>query len=173
MTDGGWHRGVLLVAGCWLLVAVLAACTAAPTDATTATTSSATVATTFPAGSLDGFERRGVVVSGAPWTVAVADTPALRSQGLMGIADLGDLSGMLFVFDDDTDAGFWMKDTLIPLDVAFFTVDGGFVDLLSMVPCVDDPCPTYHASGPYRYALEADSGAFAAMDRPSLGFTEG
>jgi hypothetical protein len=79
----------------------------------------------------------------------------------MGVTDLGGLDGMLFVFQADSEGGFWMKNTLIPLDIAFFTADGGFVDALTMVPCVEDPCPTYRPDGSYRYALEAPAGGLA------------
>jgi uncharacterized membrane protein (UPF0127 family) len=97
-------------------------------------------------------------------TVAVADTPEQREQGLMGVTDLDGLDGMLFVFQADSDVGFWMKDTLIPLDIAFFGDGGGFVDLLTMQPCTADPCPTYEAAGPYRYALEAPAGDLSFVD---------
>ena len=65
---------------------------------------------------------------------------------------------MLFVFEETTDGGFWMKDTLIALDIAFFDSGGAFVDVLTMEPCTEDPCPVYHPSGTYRYAVEALAG---------------
>jgi hypothetical protein len=110
---------------------------------------------------LDGFETSTITVDGRELIVAVAETPDQRSQGLMGVTDLGGLDGMLFVFQADSDGGFWMKNTLIPLDIVFFTADGGFVDALTMVPCVEDPCPTYRPDGSYRYALEALTGDLA------------
>ena len=113
-----------------------------------------------PAG-LDGFETSTITVDGRELIVAVAETPNQRSQGLMGVTDLGGLDGMLFVFQADSEGGFWMKNTLIPLDIVFFTADGGFVDALTMVPCVEDPCPTYRPDGSYRYALEALAGDLA------------
>jgi uncharacterized membrane protein (UPF0127 family) len=113
-----------------------------------------------PAG-LEGFETSTVTVAGRELIVAVAETPDLRAQGLMGVTDLGGLDGMLFVFQDDSDGGFWMKNTLIPLDIVFFTADGDFVDALTMAPCPEDPCPTYRPAGSYRYALEAPAGDLA------------
>jgi len=110
---------------------------------------------------LEGFETSSITVGGRELTVAVAETPSQRSQGLMGVTDLGSLDGMLFVFPVDSDGGFWMKNTLIPLDIVFFTVDGGFVDALTMAPCTEDPCPTYRPGGSYRYALEAPAGDLA------------
>jgi len=110
-----------------------------------------------PAG-LEGFETSTITVVGRELVVAVAESPSQRSQGLMGVTDLGSLDGMLFVFPVDSDGGFWMKDTLIPLDIVFFSADGGFVDSLTMAPCTEDPCPTYRPGGSYRYALEAPAG---------------
>jgi uncharacterized membrane protein (UPF0127 family) len=107
---------------------------------------------------LDEFETATIVVDGREVTVAVAETPDQRSQGLMGVTDLGGLDGMLFVFESDTEGGFWMKNTLIALDIAFFDAGGGFVDRFTMEPCTEDPCPGYRPSGPYRYAVEAPAG---------------
>ncbi len=90
--------------------------------------------------------------------VAVAATTEHRQQGLMNITDLGSLSGMVFVFDQDSSGGFWMKNTLIPLDIAFFDADGRFVDGFVMEPCTTPACPTYRSSGSYRYALEMRAG---------------
>ena len=110
-----------------------------------------------PAG-LEGFETSTVTIDGRELSVAVAETPDQRSQGLMGVTDLGGLDGMLFVFQADSDGGFWMKNTLIPLDIVFFTAGGGFVNSLTMTPCTQDPCQTYRPGGTYRYALEAPAG---------------
>ncbi len=81
----------------------------------------------------------------------------------MNVTDLGSLDGMLFVFPEPTTAAFWMKDTLIPLDIAFFDGGGDLVDRLTMVPCEADPCPTYPAAGTYRFALEAPAGVLATL----------
>jgi uncharacterized membrane protein (UPF0127 family) len=127
-------------------------CASESTQSTTAPPS------TVP-GQLAGFSLDVVDVDDRPWLVAIADTGALRAQGLMGVSDLGSLDGMLFVFTDDSTASFHMKDTLIPLDIAFFDVDGLLVSMVEMVPCVEAPCASYAANGPYRYALEAPAGA--------------
>ena len=112
---------------------------------------------------LEDFDRIEVSVGAETWLVAMADTPALRARGLMGVTGLGTLDGMLFVWPDDVAGGFWMKDTLIPLDIAFFAADGLLVDLISMVPCEEDPCPSYRPSGPYRWAIEVETGGFEGL----------
>jgi len=107
---------------------------------------------------LDGFDTTVITIDDRTMTVAVAETREQRSQGLMGVTDLGGLDGMLFVFQRDSSGGFWMKDTLIPLDIVFFDAEGALVDRFMMEPCTEDPCPSYVPGGPYRYAVEAPAG---------------
>ncbi len=76
-------------------------------------------------------------------TVEAADTPAEREHGLMGRTSLDTDEGMVFLFDGPTDGSFWMKDTLIPLSIAFWDEDGRIVGIRDMDPCTEDPCPTY------------------------------
>lgn len=76
----------------------------------------------------------------------------------MFVEDLMELDGMLFVFEEDTSGGFWMKNTLLALDIAFFDADGRFVDGFVMEPCMTEECPTYFPEGRYRYALEMEEG---------------
>jgi uncharacterized membrane protein (UPF0127 family) len=111
-----------------------------------------------PLPTLDGVSSTTISIDDRVLVVAVADTPETRRRGLMNVTDLGALDGMLFVWEADTAAAFWMKNTLIPLDIAFFSVDGSFVDRLTMEPCTADSCPLHSASGLYRYALEAPAG---------------
>lgn len=109
---------------------------------------------------LAGFPTAVVEVGGSEWLVAVADTAEARRQGLRGVDDLGTLDGMIFVFPADTEAAFTMRDTLMRIDIAFFAADGVLVDRLAMVPCPAAPCPSYRASGPFRYAVETADGGF-------------
>jgi uncharacterized protein len=95
-----------------------------------------------------------------PLAVRVADTPDERARGLMGIRDLPADEGMAFAFARPSTASFWMKDTLIPLSIAFVGQDGTIVTLANMTPCRADPCPTYSARGPYTLAVEANAGWF-------------
>ncbi len=105
-----------------------------------------------------------MTVAGQTWPVAVADEAGERAQGLTGVEDLGELRGMLFVFPEDTTAGFWMKGTPLALDVAFFAADGALVAVLAMAPCPGEDCPTYRPAAAYRYALEVPSGGFAGLE---------
>lgn len=88
----------------------------------------------------------------------VASTDTERAQGLMNVQTLAPDTGMAFVFDGPTTATFWMKDTIIPLSIAFWDAQGRIVDILEMTPCRADPCPTYTARAPYTTALEMNAG---------------
>jgi len=91
--------------------------------------------------------------------VEMAFTPEQRALGLMNRQSLGDDCGMLFVFEEDADGGFWMKNTLIPLDIAYLDSNATVVSIKRMEPCEADPCPAYEPGQAYRYALEVNAGA--------------
>lgn len=93
----------------------------------------------------------------------VARTSQARARGLMGRASLPEDGGMVFLFDDETRAAFWMKDTLIPLSILFWQGDGRIIDILDMSPCRADPCPVYRPSAPYVGAIEMNRGAFERL----------
>ena len=142
--------------------------TPAPTTATATSTTTEAPSPQIPDELVD-FETGSVTLDGEPWLVAIADTRELRSRGLMFVTDLGDLDGMLFVYDTPTSGAFWMKNTLIPLDIAFFRTDGTLVAVLQMEPCGDqDPCPTYGPVDDYQYALEAPAGDLINLDPASV-----
>ena len=112
----------------------------------------------------EGFDTATITLSSGDrrirMPVWVADQPDLRQRGLMERTSLPPDAGMLFVFPNSTDGGFWMKNTLIPLSIAFIGGDGRVVETLDMQPCDADPCETYAPGSPYRYALEANLGFF-------------
>lgn len=93
-------------------------------------------------------------------TVQVADTPKIRDKGLMFVEKLPENEGMLFVFSEETYGGFWMKNTLIPLSIAFLDSEGKILKILDMVPCKEELCPTYDPEITYHYALEVNLGWF-------------
>ena len=115
-------------------------------------------------------ERVGVRFASATLRAEVADAPREWAIGLMHRTSLGADEGMLFVFDTERSGGFWMKDTLIPLSIAFMrsTGDGTYevVDVLDMQPCPPGSstypdCPSYTPTSSYDAALEAGAGWFA------------
>jgi uncharacterized membrane protein (UPF0127 family) len=92
--------------------------------------------------------------------VEIADAPGERARGLMGRTELAKDAGMVFSFPEDSTSPFWMKDTLIPLSIAFYRADGRIVRILDMEPCRLDPCRVYDPRATYRGALEVNQGAF-------------
>ncbi len=112
---------------------------------------------------LEGFDSGRILVGRIPLDVALALTPQQQGQGLMNVTDLPEGAGMLFVFPDEKMGSFWMKDTLIPLDIAFFDANRRLVGALTMVPCTSDPCATYSPGVAFKFAVEANEGAFAGL----------
>jgi len=92
-------------------------------------------------------------------TVELAVTPQQRAQGLMYRRALDPDAGMLFIFPADSRTGFWMRNTYIPLDIAYISADLVVIDIRQGTP-LDDTILT--PSGPYRYVLEVNRGWFAA-----------
>lgn len=87
----------------------------------------------------------------------IASTPPQRATGLMGRTRLERDAGMLFVFEHKASHCFWMRNTLIPLSIAFLADDGTVVDIQDMQPqTLTAHCPR----GPIRYALELPQGGF-------------
>ena len=101
--------------------------------------------------------------------VLTADTPAQQERGLMNADDLDGYDGMIFRFPDEKERAFWMRNTRVPLSIAFFSANGGFVSSVDMAPCGDSPdCPNYYSHGASKYALEVLQGRL-----PGLGATAG
>ncbi|MDQ2971778.1 MAG: DUF192 domain-containing protein [Pseudomonadota bacterium] len=101
--------------------------------------------------------------------VEVAADDASRAHGLMDRTSMPADHGMLFVFPNEAVRSFWMKNTLIPLDMLFFDGQRKLITLLRDVPpCRSDPCPAYPSAAPARYVLELNAGAAS-----KLGVREG
>jgi uncharacterized membrane protein (UPF0127 family) len=103
--------------------------------------------------------------------VEIADTESTRQRGLMFRKSLGPDEGMLFVFDTPGFYPFWMKNTLIPLDMLWLDREGRIVSIASAVPpCRADPCPSYPpaAGTTALYVLEVNAG-FAKQHGVKVG----
>ena len=99
-----------------------------------------------------------LVLGGVEVSAEVADTPAERAMGLMGRVSLANDAGMLFVYPDEAVRSFWMKNTPLPLSIAYISKAGTIVHIAAMTPLSEDPVPSVH---PTMYALEMSQGWFA------------
>ena len=88
--------------------------------------------------------------------VEIADSAEERSKGLMFREFLDENSGMWFAFDDENYRSFWMKNTLIPLDMIFISEELEIVDIKYAFPCLKDLCIIYKSSKPAKYVLEVN-----------------
>jgi len=124
---------------------------------------------------LAGFGETRVTVQSADsvleWCLLLALTDQQRARGLMEVLDptLGGYNGMLFRYDADVTQAFWMRNTPMPLSIAYLNGEGHIVSLEDMDPCGDSPdCRSYPPAGPYRFAIEVPRG-----NLPALGIVEG
>jgi uncharacterized membrane protein (UPF0127 family) len=154
----------------FLLVLLLAGCGSSGTGSSgtgsSGTGSSGTGASASPGAESTGTasELRTVTIDSSgggkvELMVEIADDPPEQTRGLMERTALGEDRGMLFVYPDEQVRSFWMKNTLIPLSIAYIASDGSIVDLQDMKPLDDDP-PHYVSAEPARYALEVNEGYF-------------
>ena len=160
----------------WLRAAaigvLLAGCSGAPGEEESSTPafppapqSSASSSTVVP----EGFSAVIIEVT-APdgstesFCVWLADSAAERQRGLMEVTSLGGAAGMLFRFGTEQSSSFWMRDTVLPLSLGFFTGAGEFVSAIDMDPCAAGvSCPLYDAAGPYADGLEVPRGDLEAL----------
>ena len=89
--------------------------------------------------------------------VEVADTDESRATGLMHREELNENHGMLFVFPESDYRAFWMRNTLIPLSIAYIDERPRILEIHDMAPLDETPVPSRY---PARYALEVNQGAF-------------
>jgi uncharacterized membrane protein (UPF0127 family) len=152
-----------------LIVLVLSSCSGEQDSATSATTSDKEASTGSSGASTStesatNEELRTVIINTSSGEevkvrVEIADDSAEQAQGLMNRTALGENRGMLFVFEEEATLSFWMRNTLIPLSVAYIDSEGRIVDIQKMEPLDDEP-PQYVSAEPAQYALEVNQGFF-------------
>jgi uncharacterized membrane protein (UPF0127 family) len=147
-------RSALVPALAILLLPAAGGCS--PTDTATSPGSTTSAPTGFPTGTLTVRTKDGE----ASLRVEVAETAEARATGFMGRRSLAEDEGMVFLFDGPTEGPFWMKDTLIPLSIAFWDEDGRILAILDMDPCRADPCPLFSPGVTYVGAVEVNQGWF-------------
>jgi uncharacterized membrane protein (UPF0127 family) len=140
-----------------VLLVLAAACGAAPKASITA------AATPAPAGP------RVILPSGSTYALEVVRTPEEQAQGLMFRESLAQMTGMLFPFGDKAVHRFWMKNTMIPLDMIWMDADGKVIFVSAETPpCKVDPCPSYGPDASAASVLEI-AGGKAAKEKINVG----
>ena len=118
---------------------------------------------------LDKLPTVAMTIKGQPFELWVADTVDEQNAGLMMVTAEqmqplpdGTERGMLFVFDHSVRTSFWMKDTIIPLDIAYISTDGIVVTVHTMAP-LDTRHNAYPPDAPYRFAIEVNADRFGEL----------
>lgn len=107
-----------------------------------------------------GLETAELEINGHRFTVEIAADDDSRARGLMFRDSLEPRHGMLFVFEDDQQRSFWMRDTSIPLSIAYIRRDGTITEIYDMQPYSLEPVDSV---APVRYALEINQGEFREL----------
>jgi len=98
-----------------------------------------------------------------------AEALAQQAKGLMYRESLDENSGMLFIFTSEAKRTFWMKNTLIPLDLIFINGDKKIVEIKeNFEPCREDNCPSYASAAKAQYVLEVNAG-FVQKNQIQIG----
>ena len=100
--------------------------------------------------------------------VELAITAEEKAKGLMHREYLDENAGVLFVFEKEGIPGFWMKNTLISLDMIFIDSDNKIVDIMTVEPCKKEPCKRYSPKTDSKYVLEVNAG-FAEKHNLQIG----
>lgn len=153
------RRAVLAIL---ILILILPAC--GGPSGTTAITAS---------GTPTGFEWVAVRLTEADGSVCercllLAETAEQHRRGLMRVTSLGGFDGIAFRYAEPTSTEFWMRDTVLPLSIAFYDAAGGQLDTFAMDPCSTTSCPSFGPQTPFSVAVEVAQG-----ELDELGFTAG
>ena len=98
----------------------------------------------------------------------IADTQEKKERGLMGRERLGENKGMFFAFEHEGTYAFWMKNTLIPLDIIFISGDFKILEIFHAEPCAEEPCKSYQTTKYAKYILEVN-GNFTTRNGIDVG----
>jgi uncharacterized membrane protein (UPF0127 family) len=109
-----------------------------------------------------------VEIGDAKVLVELAITSEEKAKGLMHREYLDENKGMLFIFEDEKAPSFWMKNTLIPLDMVFINSGNKIADILIAEPCKKDPCKSYTPKANAKYVLEVNAG-FSERHNAKIG----
>lgn len=114
---------------------------------------------------VSGGQQNSVCFKGQCVDVEVVSTSEGRMRGLQFRPSMDTNSGMLFIFDESAAHAFWMKDTLIPLDMIWMDYTRRVVHIEENVqPCRQDPCASYAPAADALYMLEVNAGYVQAHD---------
>jgi uncharacterized membrane protein (UPF0127 family) len=111
-----------------------------------------------------------VTINDTKITAWIADTENARETGLMGMQNINENEGMLFVYERPGAYAFWMKNTLMPLDIIFVSSDMKIISIQNMEPCTMEPCKIYPPPSNIMYAIEV-KGGFAERHNVTVGQT--
>lgn len=114
-----------------------------------------------------------VRVGDREFVVEVAATPEERAQGLMHRTEVPSGTGMLFVFEQPQPVSFWMKNTLVPLDIAWIREDQTVAGVTRIKPCPPEAakCPQYRSPDEVLWTLEVPAGELAGAVGDSVTFS--
>lgn len=124
------------------------------------------LAAALPAGALESFQKSSLTVETASggryrFDVELAQTMAQQAQGLMFRESMAADAGMLFIYDSVRPASFWMKNTLLPLDMIFIAADGRVVNIHERA--VPGSLDSVNSAGPVKAILELNGGMSARL----------
>lgn len=109
-------------------------------------------------GCANNLEKTQVMINENIITVEIANNTAERQKGLMFREELCQECGMLFIFEKEQKLQFWMKNTLIPLDLIFISKEGEIQQIQEADPCIEEYCKLYISEKPAKYVLEVNKG---------------
>jgi uncharacterized protein len=114
-----------------------------------------------------------IVIEGVAFKIELAITPKEKAKGLSGRETLCDQCGMLFIYDNPDYYSFWMKDTLIPLDIIWFSKDWQVVDYLAFAQPQgareEADLPTYRPKQKAQFVLEVPGGTTKRITNFKIG----